>query len=93
VRHGGCAGKEDAAWVHLAWRNGAVEVDFRDRGVPFDPTEALAPDIHAPIAEGRGAGLGIHLVRQIMEDIAHRREGEWNVLTMKHAAGEPREGQ
>lgn len=46
---------------------------FLDRGVPFDPLTAEAPDTAAPLAERRIGGLGIHVVRQLMDRVAYQR--------------------
>jgi anti-sigma regulatory factor (Ser/Thr protein kinase) len=54
-------------------------VEFRDRGRPFDPTAAPAPDL------GVIGGLGIHLVRGIMDDLEYQRAGEWNLITMRRS--------
>jgi serine/threonine-protein kinase RsbW len=84
VRHGGCEGMKNA--VHVRFRlleNGGVAVEFRDRGAPFDPTLAAAPNLAAPLSERQPGGLGIHLVRQTMRDLEYRRMGEWNRLTMR----------
>ncbi|MGO9263192.1 MAG: ATP-binding protein [Bryobacteraceae bacterium] len=87
VRHGGCEGMKNAVHVRLRLlENGGVAVEFRDRGVPFDPTSAPEPDLAAPLSERRPGGLGIHLVRQIMRDLEYRRMGEWNQLTMRREA-------
>jgi anti-sigma regulatory factor (Ser/Thr protein kinase) len=84
VRHGGCKGMRHAVHGHLRLlENGGVAVEFRDRGVPFDPTSVAEPDLAAPLSERRPGGLGIHLVRQIMRDLEYRRAGEWNRLTMR----------
>src|SRR5262249_12895784 len=91
IRHGGCEGMEDAARVRMSYEGGAVRVCFSDRGGVFDPTAAPEVDIDAPLSERQSGGLGIHLVRQIMRDVAWRRDGEWNVLTMEHAAEQQQE--
>ena len=93
IRHGGCEGREDVASIRLVLRGGAVEVDFRDRGEPFDLTSAPETDLRAPLAARQRGGLGIHLVRQIMREVAYRREGAWNILTMRHTAVAPQEAQ
>jgi anti-sigma regulatory factor (Ser/Thr protein kinase) len=82
VRHGGCEGMDQAARVRLR-RGELVEVEFSDRGRPFNPTLTAAPDLDAPLDERSGGGLGIHLVRQIMRDLEYSRVNEWNRLTMK----------
>ena len=81
VRHGGCADMSGAAHVQLRY-SGAVQVEYRDRGVPFDPTQAPEPNIHAPLEERTPGGLGIHLVRKIMREVEYRRVDEWNEITM-----------
>jgi len=82
VRHGGCAEMSGAAHIRLRFED-AVEVEYRDRGVPFDPTQAPEPDIHAPLEQRSPGGLGVHLVRKIMQDIEYCRVDEWNQITMK----------
>ncbi len=91
VRHGGCEGVPGAAHVRLRSASGGVEVEFRDRGRPFDPTTAPDADIHASLEE-RG-GLGIHLVRGIMRDLNYQRDGEWNQLRMRRLAAPVRESE
>jgi anti-sigma regulatory factor (Ser/Thr protein kinase) len=92
IRHGGCEGMSDAARVRLSATAGGVAVEFRDRGRPFDPSRAPAADIHAPLADRRGGGLGIHLVREIMHDISYVRDGEWNVTRMRRDGMRKSEG-
>jgi anti-sigma regulatory factor (Ser/Thr protein kinase) len=92
VRHGGCEGVADAAHVRLRCGPDGVEVEFRDRGRPFDPTTAPDADIHASLEERRD-GLGIHLVRGIMRDLHYERDGEWNQLRMRRAAEPVRESE
>ena len=53
-----------------------------DSGIPFDPTKHEEVDISLPAEERRIGGLGIHLVRQLMDDIHYRREEDKNVLTL-----------
>ena len=84
VRHGGCSGVRHAVWVQLKLlEHGGVAVDYRDCGVPFDPTSAAVPELAGPLSERQPGGLGIHLVRQIMGDLRYQRAGSWNRLTMR----------
>ena len=53
-----------------------------DSGKTFDPTSAPDPDLTASLDERPVGGLGIHLVRQLMDSVEYeRREGK-NILTM-----------
>jgi serine/threonine-protein kinase RsbW len=83
IRHGGCAGVEGAAEIQFTMLPDGVGLEYADRGEPFDPTEAPAPDITAPLAERAVGGLGIHLMRQIMRDIEYHRLDGWNRLRMR----------
>ena len=90
VRHGGCEGMANAARIRMRVDGDrTVQVIFSDRGAPFDLTQAPEADIHAPLSQRQAGGMGIHLVRQIMRDVSYSREGEWNVLTMRHAVEHP----
>ena len=82
VRHGGCESVHNAVRVRLGVA-AAIALEYRDRGRPFDPTSAPAPDIDAPLEQRSPGGLGIHLVRQLMREVEYRREGDWNQITMK----------
>lgn len=56
-----------------------------DTGKPFDPTGHAEVDISAGVGERKVGGLGIHLVRQIMDAVHYERRGDRNILTMtKH---------
>jgi len=85
VRHGGCEGMDKAARVRMRVSD-AVEVEYQDRGRPFDPTQAPEPDIHAPIEERTSGGLGIHLMRKIMRKVEYARVDDRNQINMKWGA-------
>ena len=54
-----------------------------DSGKPFDPTAKADVDTTLSAEERPIGGLGIHLVRQIMDDIAYERKDNKNILTLK----------
>lgn len=56
-----------------------------DSGIPFDPTSQTEPDITLSAEERDIGGLGIHLVRQTMDEIYYERKDNKNILTLvKH---------
>ena len=56
---------------------------FADRGIPFDPLATTPPDTAAPLADRRIGGLGIHVVRRLMDRVAYRRTDDGrNLLTL-----------
>ena len=54
-----------------------------DSGTPFDPTVQADVDITLPAEERPIGGLGIHIVRQIMDSINYERVNGFNVLTLR----------
>ncbi len=56
---------------------------FSDNGVAFDPLGIEEPDIHAPLEERRIGGLGIFLVKKLMDSAEYTYENGLNVLTLK----------
>lgn len=57
-------------------------VEFIDTGVPFDPLSVAAPDLTAPLAEREATGLGVLLLRTMVDDLRYTRETERNRLTL-----------
>ena len=56
-----------------------------DSGIAFDPTQKAEPDISLPAEDREIGGLGIHLVRQLMDEIRYERTSNKNILTLvKH---------
>ena len=59
-----------------------VSFIITDSGKPFDPTSKEKVDINAQIGERPIGGLGIHLIRNIMDTVSYERKGEKNILTI-----------
>jgi len=63
-------------------RPDCLEFILSDNGKPFDPTAAPDADITLGVNERSIGGLGIYLVRNIMDTVSYRYENGKNVLTM-----------
>ena len=62
-----------------------LSVVIRDDGVPFNPFTQEAPDTGLSIEDREIGGLGIHLVRNVMDEVGYERKVNQNVLTLvKH---------
>ena len=57
-------------------------VELVDEGVPFDPLAVEEPDLRAPAGERQIGGLGIFLVRRVMDEVAYNRDGSSNILRL-----------
>ena len=69
--------------VQLALELGVLTARVEDDGRAFNPLDAPVPDLDASIEERPIGGLGIHLVRSMMNSVEYRRENGRNVLIMK----------
>ncbi len=61
---------------------GGVAITFIDRGAPYDPLKKPDPDITLSTEKRQIGGLGIYMVKQSMDGMTYRREGDSNVLTI-----------
>ncbi len=60
-----------------------LTIEIVDDGRPFDPlNDAPQPDTGAPIEDRPIGGLGVHLVRTMMDEMHYRRESGRNHLTL-----------
>ncbi len=75
--------KEHRIDVHMRVEDDDLLLMIEDDGRPFDPTVVPTPDINKPIEEREIGGLGVHLVRSLMEELEYRREKGKNVLIMR----------
>lgn len=74
--------------VAVRMEEDALVVEISDDGAPFDPSDAPEPDTEASLEDRPIGGLGVFLVRQMMDDVAYRREAGRNVVTLtKRIAG------
>ena len=60
----------------------AITFILRDHGKPFDPTAAKEVDITLPAEERQIGGLGIHLIRNYMDEVKYDYCDGQNVLTL-----------
>jgi serine/threonine-protein kinase RsbW len=66
------------------WREDAdLVVDIADDARPFDPTAAAPPDLDVPLAERSIGGLGIELVRGMMDGMEYRHDGRQNRVRLR----------
>jgi anti-sigma regulatory factor (Ser/Thr protein kinase) len=59
-----------------------VVIRFEDTGKPYNPLEYPEPDFDMPLEEREIGGLGIFLVKKIMDKIDYERIDNKNVLTV-----------
>jgi serine/threonine-protein kinase RsbW len=89
VVHGSPAGPVPRVGVSLALCDGCLTLLIEDDGPAFDPLSLAAPDVTASLEERRVGGLGVYLVRQMMDAVCYQRLGARNQLSMTKRVREP----
>lgn len=77
--------KEEHQHIYLSahLHEGSIVLVLTDTGKEFDPTLAPNVDITLSAEEREIGGLGIFLIRQIMNEVRYERIDGKNVLTLK----------
>jgi PAS domain S-box-containing protein len=73
--------------VSLATDQQRFIVTVSDDGVEFDPFLRAEPDIDSDISDREVGGLGIHLIRSLMDDFSYRRTDGKNVTILMKRMG------
>jgi serine/threonine-protein kinase RsbW len=69
--------------LRLALLDDEMRLEVEDDGRPFNPLEHPAPDTSIPLEAKPIGGLGIHLMRKMMDAIEYSRCEGRNILVMK----------
>ena len=76
-------GEKGDVYIEAECDNDVMTFIIRDNGIPFDPTKASEVDTTLSAEERPIGGLGIHLVRTIMDTEEYNYTDGQNVLTLK----------
>ena len=76
------AGSEGQADLEATIRPDRIDFRLSDSGIPFDPTTTDDPDIAAKLEDRPVGGLGIYLVKRIMDRVSYARVHGKNILSM-----------
>jgi serine/threonine-protein kinase RsbW len=69
--------------VELAIEDGAVRATVTDDGREYNPLLRPDPDVAAPLEDRQIGGLGVLLVKQLMDEVNYARDHGRNVLTIR----------
>ncbi len=61
----------------------SLTIQIEDDGVPFNLLEAKAVDVDTDLEQRAVGGLGIHLIRKLMDKVTYQRVGAKNVVTLQ----------
>ena len=74
--------KRESIYLSAQLHEGSIVFVLTDTGMQFDPTKAPEADITLSLEDRPIGGLGIFLIRQIMNEVSYERIDGKNVLTL-----------
>jgi serine/threonine-protein kinase RsbW len=79
IRHGCLPGRDYDIQVRYSLLEedpGGIEIEVSDDAEAFDPLTLPPPDLRVPLEQRKAGGLGVFLVRQMMDEVHYeRRDG------------------
>ena len=56
---------------------------IEDDGMPFNPIDFETPDVSCSVEECKIGGLGIHIMKKLMDEVCYQRCDDKNILNLK----------
>jgi anti-sigma regulatory factor (Ser/Thr protein kinase) len=82
IVHGFAGAGDGAVGIEVELYPDRLCVTLTDNAKPFNPLDVAAPDTARSVGERQIGGLGIHLARRMMDDVAYHRRGDHNVVSL-----------
>ena len=77
--------KDHQIEIIIQLRGEQIVITITDDGIPFNPFATDMPDIKQSIKERSIGGLGIHIVKNLMDEYTYKRDVNNNIITLiKH---------
>ena len=84
-RHGRRGGRLPKVTVEKVVEQGVLVVEVSDDGPAFDPLAVPDPRVDLPVTDRPIGGLGIYLVKRLVDAVTYQRRGRSNLLVMRKA--------
>lgn len=68
--------------VVVTLQHNRLLLHYEDSGAAFDPLSVPTPDLEQPLAARPIGGLGVHLLRTLMDEVTYARVNERNRVTL-----------
>jgi anti-sigma regulatory factor (Ser/Thr protein kinase) len=75
--------KEHEIIIDMRLAESEIVVQVQDDGKPFNPLDMPDPDLGLELDQRPAGGLGIYLVRTMMDQVEYERRGNQNIITMR----------
>ena len=82
VNHGRFGTAATSIEIVFTLEAGRLTIDFSDDGRPFDPLITAPPDLDQPVADRPIGGLGLHILRSLVDHARYSRDCNRNRLVL-----------
>jgi anti-sigma regulatory factor (Ser/Thr protein kinase) len=85
IAYGGDRAHRPRITLHLSQCNDLVSLEISDDGIAYDPLTAPPPDLESELEDRPIGGLGVHLIRELMDSVSYTFEDGRNHLRVTKA--------
>lgn len=73
--------------IEVSLNKNKLSITFMDEGIPFDPLKKEEPDVSLSSEDRKVGGLGIFMVKKMMDKVSYKYENNKNILTIEKKLG------
>lgn len=82
IKHAYNHDEQKSVNIELGYNTQKFWISLLDTGDAFDPHEYSKPDVRQKIKEKKRGGVGVYLIRQLMDDVEYHKKGSVNEIRM-----------
>ena len=75
--------KQEKVFINIENENNKIVITFEDNGIPFNPLDKEEPDITLKAEDRPIGGLGIYLVKKMMDNVEYVYKDNKNILIIE----------
>lgn len=68
--------------IEIGSNDSQLWISIKDEGESFDPTSYSEPDLEKRIKNKQRGGMGVYLIRKLMDSVKYNRAGKMNEIIM-----------
>lgn len=82
IKHAYKNDKQKSVDIELGYNSSKLWISLLDTGDAFDPSNYSQPDVRKKIKEKKRGGVGVYLIKKLMDNVEYRTEGSVNEIRM-----------
>ncbi len=83
IEHAYAGSRRGSIQISCDYKNNLLTITLLDHGKKFDPAQVKDPDLKADLSDRQIGGLGIYLMRKLMDEVLYQSAKSGNLLIMR----------